>query len=390
MRAQEFVTESIEPTFNTARRRLNVPELIRRGAIFITHPHGPYGWETEQPTWDFSLITLQNVLEKSPPWSVEYKKYLRPESYQEAIGNQQFWIGLGDEKYRQILWSIKKLGIPDEVAFLDGQLDEGWKEKLGAAALAGSMALGGSAQASPMGNAVSMAISSVVDKNRNASDEEFAKQIPDENDRETYLKAFKRVKRLRALAYSDSTVAGALKVREQQLKKLKKEIAEKYNIPMPVKEQGVAEGQFDSLIKSDQAERNAYKKFVADRAGGDWKKGARLYAKLKNRPADDIFGDDARLQQFMRIKFDFANFTKQDWRDFWLLSQHADTYPDFQQQALDAIQKHLGQDNDYYRYLADRISCARTGQQKYGTQDICDQQGAMARAQQLAPRGTKI
>ena len=138
---------------------------------------------------------------------------------------------------------------------------------------------------------------------------------------------------------------------------------------------GLDEGQFDSLIKSDQAERNAYKKFVADRAGGDWKKGARLYAKLKNRPADDIFGDDARLQQFMRIKFDFANFTKQDWRDFWLLSQHADTYPDFQQQALDAIQKHLGQDNDYYRYLADRISCARTGQQKYGTQDICDQQG---------------
>ena len=140
-------------------------------------------------------------------------------------------------------------------------------------------------------------------------------------------------------------------------------------------EQGVAEGQFDSLIKSDQAERNAYKKFVADRAGGDWSRGARLYAKLKNRPADDIFGDDARLQQFMRIKFDFANFTKQDWRDFWLLSQHADKYPGFQKQALDAIEKHLGQGNDYYRYLADRISCARTGQQKYGTQDICDQQG---------------
>jgi len=150
-------------------------------------------------------------------------------------------------------------------------------------------------------------------------------------------------------------------------------------------QQGMAEGQFDSLIKSDQAERNAYKKFVADQAGGDWKKGARLYAKLKNRPADDIFGDDARLQQFMRIKFDFANFTKQDWRDFWLLSQHADKYPDFQQQALDAIQKHLGQDNDYYRYLADRISCARTGQQKYGTQDICDQQGVSEQAEDHGP-----
>jgi hypothetical protein len=119
MRAQEFVTESTKPTFNTARRPLNVPELIKRGAIFITHPHGDNGWETEQPTWDFSLITLQNVLEKSPPWSVEYKKYLRPESYREAIGSQQFWAGLGNDKYNQILWSIKKLGIPDEVAFLD-------------------------------------------------------------------------------------------------------------------------------------------------------------------------------------------------------------------------------------------------------------------------------
>jgi len=118
--ADDFDPDVFEnATFNTPRRRLNVPELIKRGAIFITHPHGDNGWETKQPTWDFSLITLQNVLEKSPPWSVEYKKYLRPESYREAIGSQQFWAGLGDDKYKQILWSIKKLGIPDEVAFLD-------------------------------------------------------------------------------------------------------------------------------------------------------------------------------------------------------------------------------------------------------------------------------
>ena len=75
-------------------------------------------WELKQPTWDFSLITLQNVLEKSPPWSVEAPKYIRPESYQEAI-KSNLWAGLGDEKYKQILWSIKKLGIPDNVAFLD-------------------------------------------------------------------------------------------------------------------------------------------------------------------------------------------------------------------------------------------------------------------------------
>ena len=52
------------------------------------------------------------------PWSVEAPKYIRPESYQEAI-KSNLWAGLGDEKYKQILWSIKKLGIPDNVAFLD-------------------------------------------------------------------------------------------------------------------------------------------------------------------------------------------------------------------------------------------------------------------------------
>jgi len=106
------------PTFDMPRRSLNVPELIKRGAIFITHPHGANGWELNQPTWDFSLITLENVLKKSPPWSVEAPKYIRPESYQEAI-KSKLWDGLGDEKYKQILWSIKKLGIPEQVAFLD-------------------------------------------------------------------------------------------------------------------------------------------------------------------------------------------------------------------------------------------------------------------------------
>ena len=135
----------------------------------------------------------------------------------------------------------------------------------------------------------------------------------------------------------------------------------------------ITEGMLDTLARADQAERTAYQKFVADQAGGDWKKGAQLYAQLKKRPADDIFGDAERLQQFMKTQFDFAKFSAQDWRNYWLLSQHADDYPRFQQTALDNIQQHLGQDNDYYRYLSDRISCAATGQQQYGTQDMCVQ-----------------
>ena len=115
MRVQDFITKSA--TFALPRRPLNVPELIRRGAIFITHPHGEQGWETDRPDWDFSLITLQNVLEKNPPWVVDYKKYL---SKDKKI-TQDFFNRLSDQKYNQILWSIKKLGIPDQVAFLDKQ-----------------------------------------------------------------------------------------------------------------------------------------------------------------------------------------------------------------------------------------------------------------------------
>ena len=110
MRSNEF-------TFAQKRRNLNISELIKRGAIFITHPHGPAGWETDRPDWDFSLITLQNVLQRSPDWAVEYKKYIRPESYPKAT--QQFFDKLSDQKYNQILWSIKKLNIPDDVAFID-------------------------------------------------------------------------------------------------------------------------------------------------------------------------------------------------------------------------------------------------------------------------------
>jgi len=104
-------------TFNQPRHMLNIPELIKRGAIFVTHPHGPDGWETDRPDWDFSLITLQNVLQKSPDWVVDYKKYITKDKKL----TQNFINKLSDQKYQQILWSIQKLGIPDNVAFLDKQ-----------------------------------------------------------------------------------------------------------------------------------------------------------------------------------------------------------------------------------------------------------------------------
>ena len=112
-------------TFNVDRRKLNVPALIQKGAIFVTYPHGEQGWETDnKEDWAFSLLSLYNVLQGG--WPSEAKKYLKPESYKRAeqqINSSAPNLGsdklVYDGKYNQILWSIKKLGIPDNVAFLD-------------------------------------------------------------------------------------------------------------------------------------------------------------------------------------------------------------------------------------------------------------------------------
>jgi hypothetical protein len=112
-------------TFQTERRRLNVPALIKAGALFVTYPHGEQGWETDnQEDWAYSLISLYNVMQGG--WPGEAKKYLKPASYKKAeqqvnssapnLGSDKL---VYDGKYNQILWSIKKLGIPDNIAFLD-------------------------------------------------------------------------------------------------------------------------------------------------------------------------------------------------------------------------------------------------------------------------------
>ncbi len=126
MGGSENVTESYSnTTFQTERRRLNVPALIKAGALFVTYPHGEQGWETDnQENWAYSLISLYNVMQGG--WPGEAKKYLKPASYKKAeqqINSSAPNLGsdklVYDGKYNQILWSIKKLGIPDNVAFLD-------------------------------------------------------------------------------------------------------------------------------------------------------------------------------------------------------------------------------------------------------------------------------
>lgn len=127
-----------------------------------------------------------------------------------------------------------------------------------------------------------------------------------------------------------------------------------------------------SITNIDQQERNNYQNFVKTNKL-DWDQGAVEYAKKHNRSQDDIFGERSRLESFIisAKSFDFNNFSKEDWNDFWLISQHCDFNINYQKWALGIIQQHLGEDNQEYKYLCDRISCAINHTQKYGTQDEC-------------------
>jgi hypothetical protein len=117
-------------TFNIERRKLNIPLLIKKGALFITYPHGDEGWETnDEEDWSCSIITLVNVKKGNPEWQKEGNKpeYQKPKSYKHAekvINSSKPNLGsseIGDEKYQQILDSIKMLNISEKDAFLNEQ-----------------------------------------------------------------------------------------------------------------------------------------------------------------------------------------------------------------------------------------------------------------------------
>jgi len=132
--AQTVIEDYANTGFQIKRRKLNVPALIKAGAILVTYPHGEQGWETNNEAWAYSLLSLYNVMQGG--WPSEAKNYLKPASYKKAeqqinssapnLGSDQL---VYDGKYNQILWSIKKLGIPDNVAFLDN-VQRGMSEEL--------------------------------------------------------------------------------------------------------------------------------------------------------------------------------------------------------------------------------------------------------------------
>lgn len=119
-----------DTTFKVERRKLNVPLLIKKGAIFVTYAHGEDGWEVDvekfpnaEEDWMYSLLSYVNVKD-GDSWMKEASKYKKPKSYKHAeesintskpnLGNNEL---IYDGKYYQIIDSIKLLNIGEE-AFL--------------------------------------------------------------------------------------------------------------------------------------------------------------------------------------------------------------------------------------------------------------------------------
>jgi hypothetical protein len=130
-----------------------------------------------------------------------------------------------------------------------------------------------------------------------------------------------------------------------------------------------------NLAINDQKERNKYKEFAIEHGAQsqqDWENVAKLYAKQHKRQLDDLFNERTKLLDFTSRKFNYNNFSKKDWQNYWLLAQHCDFNRSFQKSALNRIEKHLGKNTEQYKYLSDRISCGETGRQVFGTQDLCN------------------
>ena len=142
---------------------------------------------------------------------------------------------------------------------------------------------------------------------------------------------------------------------------------------------GLKEGKVSSVLssiaKGDQELRNEFAALMKNRGG--WSKQlVDEFVAEKGTDKEDVFGDKKRQKEFANLfssltDDDYNDFSEEDWRNFWLVAQHADSNRQLQKKAQQILLKHKGEESDHYRYITDRISCAETGSQKYGTQDIC-------------------
>ena len=144
-------------------------------------------------------------------------------------------------------------------------------------------------------------------------------------------------------------------------------------------EEGRVSSTLSSIAKGDQELRNEFAAFIESR-GGVWsQKLVDEFVAKKGTDIDDVFGDkESGRQDEFRDLFsklsdtDYVGFSDKDWDNFFLLAQHFDSDRKLQKQAQKVLLKYRGEEDSNYHYITDRISCAETGTQKYGTQNGCN------------------
>ena len=132
------------------------------------------------------------------------------------------------------------------------------------------------------------------------------------------------------------------------------------------------------LATDDQKLRNKFDDLIKSRGGWSSELVDEFVAE-KGTSKNDVFGDkESGRQDEFRDLFsklsdtDYVGFSDKDWDNFFLLAQHFDSDRKLQKQAQKVLLKYRGEEDSNYHYITDRISCAETGTQKYGTQNGCN------------------
>jgi len=130
--------------------------------------------------------------------------------------------------------------------------------------------------------------------------------------------------------------------------------------------------QLADIVAHDQRERNEYLKNYLEPMG--YEAGVQKWIKDKNRKADDVFDDkkhEATIKKLVGLLIKQQKTLDETLLDdAFILVQHMDRDRSFQKQFLHFLAK-FHPNTGPFKYLSDRISCAETGTQKYGTQNGC-------------------
>jgi hypothetical protein len=128
-----------------------------------------------------------------------------------------------------------------------------------------------------------------------------------------------------------------------------------------------------SLEARDQAERNEYLKNYLEPLG--YEKGVAKWIKDKNRDPNDVFDDAKHYPEIKKLVGELIKSDKPLKEDVLdvanVLVIHMDKDRKFQHEFLDFLSKHHHMSGPF-KSISDRLSCAESGTQKYGTQNGCE------------------